>query len=44
MYTYLTVVWNQIHMQQFIFLLTDDIIIFLILMEVMTATSTVISI
>jgi hypothetical protein len=31
-------------MQQFIFLLTDDIIIFLILMEVMTATSTVISI
>lgn len=29
MYAHKTVVWNQIHMQQFIFLMTDEIIIFL---------------
>ena len=41
-YNYKTVVWNQIQMLQFIFLVTDEIIIFLILIEVKTDTSTVI--
>jgi len=42
MYAYKTVAWNQIQMLQFIFLVTGEIIIILILIEVKTATSTVI--
>jgi hypothetical protein len=41
-YTYKTVVSNQIQALQFILLVTDEIKIFLIVIEVETATSTVI--